>query len=542
MVQPDFRLTDENAEVVAEICRRLDGIPLAIELAAARVRLLPPQALLARLGRRLAVLVGGPRDLPARQQTLRDAIAWSHELLSAEAQDLFRTLAVFEGGFTSEAVAAVAGIGDDLSALQAVAELEEQNLIYAVGTDGAEPRFGMLQTIRDFAREQLECSGEGREVQRRHAEFFLRLAEHADPHLRSGARNPWMEHLSRESDNFRAALQWSQGDPDGAELGLRLAVALTWFWRFREWLAEGRSWLEVMLGRCEGQGAGLSHARALYGTGMLAWYEGDLEAAGQYVEEALALLRTLGDRQWTATTLRLLGLVRMGEGKPAAARPVLEESRALFHEIGDVWGEAMALYRIGLAAAELGDRTARASYEQSLVLFDRIGDNLGMSVALNALAVTAAAEGDDAAALEAVDRGLALARSSPERWDLARLLLNAGTLWLRQGEPVRARSLFAESLGLWRDIGYTAGICLSLAGLADVAVAQGEAGPAGRLYAVAAREYPADGRLLTLAGELDLGRRLEEARNAVDAPAFEAGRGSGERVSLDVVTDEVLGG
>jgi tetratricopeptide (TPR) repeat protein len=488
------------------------------------------------------VLVGGPRDLPARQQTLRDAIAWSYELLTVEAQELFRTLAVFEAGFTPEAVAAVTGIGDDLRALQAVSELEEQNLIYAGSIDEAEPRFGMLQTIRDFAHEELEGAAEPSTVRRRHAEYYVRVAEGADPLLRSGARNPWMARLSRESDNFRAALRWAQNDPGGAELGLRLAVALTWFWRFREWLAEGRSWLELMLGRFEREGSGLLRARALYGTGMLAWYEGDLEAAGRYALEALALLRMLGDREWTATTLRLLGLVRMGEGSPEAARPLLEESRELFHEIGDAWGEAMSLYRIGLAAAEMGDSSARASYEKSLVLFERIGDSLGMSVALNALAVTAAAESDYPAALAAIDRGLTLARSSPERWDLARLLLNAGTLWLRQGEALRASSLFAESLGLWRDIGHTAGTCLSLAGLADVAAAQGEARRAGWLYAVAAGEYPADGRVLTLAGELDLNRRMASARDAVDASEFEAGRVVGESAALDTVIDEVFSG
>jgi predicted ATPase len=539
-VQPDFTLTAGNAADVAEICRRLDGVPLAIELAAARVRILPPAALLARLDRRLAVLVGGQRDLPPRHQTLRDTIAWSYDLLEEGGRRLFRALAVFAGGFTLEAVEAFWNPEDGSDVLQGVAQLEEQNLIHAVTASGEDVRYSMLQTVRDFALERLDEHGETMSIRTRHAELFLRLAEEADPALRGPDRNAWMDRLSRESDNLRAALAWGQTETSGAHLGLRLAVALTWFWRFREWLDEGRSWLEAMLGRPDAAEDGLSQARALYGIGMLAWYQGDLSTAGSHSEQALALLRLQGEKEWMATTLRLLGLVRVGQGDPAAARPLLDESRVLFQEIGDLWGEAMSLYRLGLAASEMRAPSALASYERSLALFERVQDPLGMSVVLNALAVAAVAEGNDARALAVIDRGLTLARASSERWDLARLLLNAGTLWLRQGDDGRARDLFAESLSLWRDIGHMAGMSLGLAGLADVAAARNQSWRAGRLYAVANRVFPPDVPVLTSFGGSDLDQRIEEARKLLDPDVFEEGWTSGQALSLNEAIGEAV--
>ncbi|MBV9279296.1 MAG: tetratricopeptide repeat protein [Chloroflexi bacterium] len=519
-----------------------NGRALLLEQLSGKHRLLPPIALLSRLDRRLAVLVGGPRDLPARQQTLRDTIAWSYDLVDEDERQLFRALAVFEGGFTLEAVEAVGSEGDGKDALQGVGQLEEKSLLQRVSGGSEEARYGMLQTIRDFALERLEAHGESPHVRARHADFFLRLAEEADPHLRSRDRNVWMQRLNRESDNLRAALAWAETETSGRQIGLRLAVALTWFWRFREWLAEGRSWLEAMLARTDGTEGGLVRAKALYGAGMLAWYQGDPDAAAACTEEALAILRLRderADKDWRATTLRLLGLVRMGQGDPAAARPLLEESRMLFHEMGDVWGEAMALYRLGLAAGERGDAAARTYYEGSLALFERVQDSLGISVVLNALAVTAAAEGDQTTALAVIARGLPLARASAERWDLARLLLNAGTLWLRQGDDQQAQDLFAESLSLWRDFGHLPGVALSLAGLADVAAARGEPERAGRLYAVAHKTLPPHAPVLLSAGT-DLDARIAEARQLLDPAAFEDGWRAGQDLSLEEAIDEAI--
>jgi predicted ATPase/transcriptional regulator with XRE-family HTH domain len=531
--QPNFALTTENATAVAEICRRLDGLPLAIELAAARVTLLSPGALLRRLQRPLALLASGPRDLPARQQTLRNMIAWSYDLLDDGEKRLFRRLAVFVGGFTLQAAETVWNETEDLrpqeddDVLDGVASLMEKSLLHraeVAGASGAEVHFVMLETIREYALEQLEASGEIEAVRRRHAAYFLDLAETADPHLRSGGRKIWLERLHRDTDNLRAALAWSAAEPDRIRIGLRLAVALTWFWRFYEWLHEGRSWLNTMLTRLDSTDGSVERARALYGVGMLAWYQGDLDGAADRTEAAVALFHTLDDSAGLATSLRMLGLIRLGQGNPTAARPILEESQALFHEVGDVWGEAMTVYRLGLAAAEVGDPTARTHYEHSLGLFQQLGDALGVAVVLNALAVATEAQGDDETALSLIMEGLPLARQATDRWDLARLLINAGTLWLHRGDDRQAQDLFLESLHLWQEIGHRAGMALCLAGLGGVAAARGHAEQAGRLLGAARTNFPPTAPLVTAASGANVDQRIAAARALLDAGAVAAGQ------------------
>src|SRR5215207_3937537 len=243
-VRPDFMLDDETAPVVAEICRRLDGLPLAIELAAARVRVLPPHSLLARLDRRLPLLTGGPRDAPARQRTLRDAIAWSYDLLEPNEQTLFRRLAVFAGGCTLEAAEAVGNVGGDLDVLGSLEQLVAQSLVRQAEELGLQPWFGMLETIREFALDRLQAAGEGDEAAARHAGFFLALAETAEPHLRSPDEPAWPGRLEAEHDNLRVALAWALPGRDPRS-GARAAAALWRFWVHRGHLAEGRRWLEL---------------------------------------------------------------------------------------------------------------------------------------------------------------------------------------------------------------------------------------------------------------------------------------------------------
>ena len=350
----------------------------------------------------------------------------------------------------------------------------------------------------------------------------------------------WLGRLRRDSDNLRAALSWSERTPGAGPLGLRLAAALTWFWRFFEWLHEGRSWLEAMLARTDGSEESLVRGKALYGVGMLAWYQGDLATAALRTEESVTMFRALDDLPWMATALRLLGLIRMGQGAPAAARPLLDEAHHVFHVVGDTWGEAMTLYRLGLAAAESGDPSARASYEQSLALFRQVGDTLGIAVVLNALAVAAAAHGDEEEALSIIAEGLPLARQATDRWDLARLLNNAGTLWLRRGDDRQARDLFVESLQLWRDIGQRAGLALSLAGLGSVAAARGESERAGRLFGAARGLLPPTDPFVTAASSADLDQRIAEARQRLEPAVFAAGWAAGTALSPDDAVSAAL--
>ncbi|HET6345598.1 MAG TPA: BTAD domain-containing putative transcriptional regulator, partial [Myxococcota bacterium] len=372
---PAFALTPDNAATIVELCQRLDGLPLAIELAAARLSLLTPTALLVRLEHHLPLLSRGARDLPQRQQTLHNTIAWSYNLLEAGEQQLFRRLAVFVGGFTLEAVQTICVFdaggtssspqADDTVALEQVAQLLDKSLVQGHQGTGGEPRFTLLETIREYALEQLEASEEVATVQERHAHYFLRLAEEAEPHLYGPERDSWLERLEREDANLRAALAWSKATQDAVETGLRLAGALSWYWFLHDAVREGRTWLEEMLARTGSTDRSVARGRALLGGGVLAWAEDDFEAASLGAEEALSIVREAGDKQMTAHAEAVLGLVRMSQGNTAAARSLFEESHILSKDLGDIWGEAMTLYYLGTATYRLGDpAAARAHYEE----------------------------------------------------------------------------------------------------------------------------------------------------------------------------------
>src|SRR5215469_6468674 len=408
-VNPDFALTTDNAATIVEICRRLDGLPLALELAAARLSLLTPQALLSRMKHRLPVLTRGARDLPQRQQTLRNTLAWSYDLLDEREQHLFRQLAVFVGSFPLEAVESVwTDEGSSTSSsseegeeegVELIAQLLDKSLIQPSDSVDGEPYFRMLQTIREYALEQLAASGEEEAVKRRHADFYLRLAETAEPHLLYPERAAWLERLERGHDNLRAALAWSSSENGAARAGLRLAGALSWFWYQRGYLREGRTFLEALLARGEQADGSAVRGKALSGVSLLAWAQGDVEVAGEQAEESVALFRALGDPLWLAGALVILGSIQVSQGKLEAARSSLEESRSLFQEQDLTSFGAFVLYHLGRAAFASHDMLeAKTLYQQSLALFREEGDKLGEALALTALGVVAAALGDTAAA------------------------------------------------------------------------------------------------------------------------------------------------
>ncbi|MFQ5794790.1 MAG: BTAD domain-containing putative transcriptional regulator [Candidatus Bipolaricaulia bacterium] len=306
-VKPDFAVTDENAPAVAEICIRLDGLPLAIELAAARIKLLSPQALLARLGNRLKLLTGGARDLPACQQTLRDTIDWSYDLLNTGERTLFERLSVFVGGGTLEAAEAVCIGADNLELkmdiLDGLASLVDKNLLRRKEQADGEPRFLILETIREYGLERLEASGESEAIRRTHADYYLALAEQAEPKLEGPDQRMWLDRLEVEHDNLRAALVWFEQNGE-AEAELRLGGALWGFWHMRGYLSEGRRWLEGALAKGEDRDVSASvRAKALHGAGVLTHEQGDYERATVLYEESLDLRRELGDKPGVAILL-----------------------------------------------------------------------------------------------------------------------------------------------------------------------------------------------------------------------------------------------
>jgi non-specific serine/threonine protein kinase len=393
---PGFAFGAENAAVVGEICRRLGGLPLAVELAAVRTRVLPPDALLARLDRALPVLAGGGRDLPARQQTMRDTIAWSFELLDVDAQILLRRLAVFAGGWTLEGAEAI-GAGGGVEREQILALLEQladQSLVSTSDTPEGTWRCAMLEPIRQYAEECLDGSGEADAIRRRHAELFLDLSERAEAELWGGPNQAtWFGHLESEHDNLRAALRWCV-DAAQAEVAIRLAAALWRFWWVRGHLEEGRRWLESGLAGGPDLPATL-RAKALHGAGFLAFSQRDYERATALLEESLALAREAQDTDRIVVVLSDLGDAARLQGRPVRAVELLEESAALARRLDQMVILAMSLRRLGFIAHATADYTRAASLlETSVTLAREVGDRQGMAWALSVLGRVATEQTD----------------------------------------------------------------------------------------------------------------------------------------------------
>ncbi|MDQ4077920.1 MAG: tetratricopeptide repeat protein [Chloroflexota bacterium] len=478
-VKPSFVLTPDNVDAVAEICRWLDGLPLAIELAAARIKLFAPQALLARFvkaaGGTLHLLTGGARDLPARHQTLRDTIAWSYHLLAPSEQALFRRLGVFVGGATFEAVEAVCNQAGDLEvdALDGLASLLDKSLLQQREQADGEPHFFLLRTIQAYALEQLEASGESQALRQAHAHYYLALSEEAEPHLTGAEQASWLERLELEHDNLRTALRWSEESGD-AELGLRLAGALWRFWMTRGYLSEGRAWLERVLSNQPAEQT-VTRAKALHGLGTLAIAQSDYEVARAHLEESLMIRRMLGDKYGIAVSLNNLGLVALEQGDPSAARPLYEESLALSHELGDREGVAMTLHNVGVVTYAQGDILgARALYEESLALQRQLGNQYGVANSLNNLGLISWEQGRLAEARVLLEECLTISRALGNKPSMAVTLHILGTIAGDQGDYDRARFLLEESLALRQEMGDKHGLADSLEGFAQLMVATGK--------------------------------------------------------------------
>ena len=501
-VEPAFQLNKTNAPAIAEICVCLDGLPLAIELAAARIKLLPPQALLARLSQRLAVLTSGPHDAPARQQTLRNTIAWSYNLLDAQEQRLFRRLSVFVGGCTLEAIEAVYTALETststMSTLDRVAALIDKSILQQTEQEGEQPRLVMLETIREYGLEALQTSGEMEVTRRAHAVYYLQLAEEAEPELKGPQQTMWLERLEREHENLRAVLQWSleqAGDEEATqrkETALRLGAALRRFWLMHGHLSEGRSFLEQALTARHGIVASV-RVKALLAAASLAVFVDDTERAERLCEESLRLCRELGDRAGIAFSLYLLGLLASTTGNPTTARMRTEQALALLREVGDKDGIAWALLNLALVVSDQGEYArARALCEESLAMHKASGDKRGIASSLFRLAwVLFVSQGDHALARSLLEESLTLFRELGDKGNIAQCISLSGRLALSQGDTTAGRSLFEESIMLSREIGSQWGIAESLAMLAQVKASQGDLAAARTLYEES----------LTLAGE-----------------------------------------
>jgi predicted ATPase len=489
-IKPDFQLTSTNARAIAEICVRLDGLPLAIELAAARIRLLPPQALLAHLSQRLPVLTGGARTLPTRQQTMRATLAWSYQLLAPAVQQLFRWLAVFVGGCTLEAIEAVSAAHRSettaVSVLDRVASLVEMSLLQQREQAVGEPRYVMLETIREYGLEVLASTGEIEVARQVHAAYYLALAEEAAPHLLGAEQSKWLSYLEQEHENLRAALNFllerSIGGTEQAERALRLCTALRWFWYIRGDVREGSDFLERALTSSEGLDASL-RGNALYAAAQLVFAQDDYERTRALLAKSLALFRELGDQRGIASSLMDLGSVSLARSQYTRARFLLEEAGELYKELGDSLMRARCLIelaRVCIVQSEYNG--ARPLLEDSLVLVKAVGEQTAYSWVLCLQArLLFVSQGDLAQARSLAEESLVLLRAAGNRWTTAYLLTLLGQIVLRQGEEAQARTLAEESVAILKEIGDRSATAEALLGLARVLAVQGDLDTARRL-------------------------------------------------------------
>jgi predicted ATPase/DNA-binding SARP family transcriptional activator len=544
-VRPDFQVTNANAAAVAELCRRLEGIPLALELAAARVQVISPAQMLAHRERLFDLLVSRRRDLPERHRTLRAAMQWSYELLTPDLQRFFARLSVFRGGWTREAAEQVCmdvweyGCMDETTptrphvhtsippydVLESLAQLREGSLILSEEV-GGETRFRMLEMLREFAGEKL-VSDEVAVLQQRHATFYLALAERTEWETSGADQRAWLDRMDAEHDNLRAALEWSLSQsaecevrsaeseslkseighpssliPHPSEVGLRLSGALWRFWEVRSHFAEGRTWLAQTLKKGSGfrvQGSGdqipepqtqnlkpsllAARAKALNGAGILAWNQSDYAAARALLEESLAIHRALGNQQGVTVALNGLGDVALDQGDYAAARSLYEESLSISRALGDESCIAVALNNLGIVTRLQGDyATSRSLHEESLAISRALGNRSSSAIALGSLGFVAALQGDPTAARPLLEESLSIHRDMGDKGSIAIALNNVGYVVGLQGDPAAARVLLDEALALGKELGDKGLVALSFHRLAFVAQSQGDHAQAGLLY------------------------------------------------------------
>ncbi len=526
-VAPAFDPAPETMPVIAEIVRRVDGLPLAIELAAARTKALPPAALLDRLERQLPVLSGGWRDLPMRQQTMRDTIGWSYDLLDETEQALFRGLSVFAGGFTLDAAEAL--FSENANVFDGIASLIEHSLLQqSAGSDDA-PRYQMLETVREFARDRLDAAQETAAAQRRHAETILAFAEAAEPEITRPNQAEWLSRLDREKDNIRAALDWSIRQSE-IELAARISAGIWLFWRRRGYLTEGRAQLDRIIALAPGPDATEAQCIVRTGAGVLAMYQGDYDRALQQGSIALENWLQRGNQKWIGRTLLCLAIVALYQDDYARARTLGEASLDAFASIDDRWGtgrllthlgmiawvqgrhtegaayyeEAIAqlrqvgdtagifdvLLEIGKGASDQGDLVrARALFEEGLALAASLDDDDGRSAALSELGVVAFRSGDHVRATELLLQATALAQQNGDRRQLAYLAAHLGDVEFALGSIANAAARYAEALSLFLPMGNRVGIAQSLEAIGRCAAAAGELAPAVRLLAASAAMF-----------------------------------------------------
>lgn len=536
-VRPDFQVTKSNAPAIAALCIRLEGIPLAIELAASRAQTLTPAQMLERLGQRFELLATRRTDKDSRHRSLWAAIDWSYHLLTPTQQRFFARLSAFRGGWTLEAAEAVCA---EPSALEYLTQLRERSLITAEEVDEA-MRYRLLETLREYAAERLLDAEEWDTTHHRHVEYFLALAERAEPQLSGAQQAAWLDRLEREHENFRAALAWCCEESEESVSGLRLVGALWRFWMMRNYVSEGREHLTAALAHVRDEGLTAERAKALHGLGVLLWNQSDYRTARGYMEQALALRRELGDRYGIATMLNNLGTLAKDQGDHATARTLLEEGLALRRELGDRHGIAGSLGTLGNVAYDLGDYpTARALYAECLEIFRELGDRWRIAMSLMNLANAVVDMGEREEARAYYTEGLAIYRELGEKWGITNSLQNLSYLAIEERDYLTALSLLKEALTIGRDVGDRRGLAAALERIAIVALETGQPACAAKIFGATHALRQSLGLPYTPTQEIETQRTLQELRERLGSERFAAFRAEGEALSLDAALDSAL--
>jgi predicted ATPase/DNA-binding winged helix-turn-helix (wHTH) protein len=533
-VCPDFAMTAENACAIREICSRLDGLPLAIELAAARSKVLSPSAMLDRLQSRLQLLTGGALDLPERQQTLRKTIDWSHDLLTESERKLFRRLSVFVGGCTLEAAEAVGDTHRDLGIdlLEGLSSLVDKNLVQRVDRVQGDTRFTMLEMIREYAFECLTQSGEHAAARRAHAAYCLVLAEEGNPELSPADRARWLTQCDAEIDNFRSALDWLFETRD-LDWGYRLCIGLFRFWDMREHLSEGRARLESIL-RLAGSGYARERGRVLHFLGALTTAQGDFPAAEYFLEQSLCLYEELGDQWGIATSLNALAIAQRDRGDYPSAERNVERSLACWRLLPDRSAMARCLHNLANLVKVRGDYPrARWALREATRIFEELGDRSGAAWSINQQGDISREQGDLAAARESYQEALLSFRDAGDLWGCARSLTDLGSIDCVQGKHPSAQTAYREAMEIFVKLGHRRGIARAAEGYACLAVAQGQVTRALKLAAAAAHLRELIGAPLPQVDKTKLDQMLLPAWQALSGPEGKAAWAEGSAMDLE---------
>lgn len=542
-ISPEFELTADNGPWVAEICRRLDGMPLAIELAAARVRSLSVQQIAQRLDDRFQLLTGGSRTAPLRQQTLLSTLDWSYALLSEKEQKVLQRLAVFAGGATLDAAEKVCGGGADSSeVLDALSHLVDKSLIKADTSERGESRYRLLETIRQYASEKLQAAGALEESRNAHLEYFLGWAETAEPLLGDVQQLAWLKSYEAEHDNLRAALEWCNADSRHARDGLRLATACAQFWRLRGYLSEGRTRILDALSHAANDERTETRARALFWSASLAYLQSDYPATRLHAEESLALWRELKDAGvGLADTLDLLGELATEEGNYSIAPAFFKEALQIFRELKDLNGIGDMLMQLGWAYMRIGQyESAAAHMSEVLTLFREAGHTSFLGFTLSGLGELAIRQGQFERATEFLEESLTIRRQHGHRWGIGASLGSLGWVALLQHDYASMRASLRESLAIRTEIGDRGGTAWCLEKLAEAKYEEAQFAEAARIFGHAQALRTPIGSVIDPVDQPNYARLISGLQSALGMDAFALAWAEGASAQLDDVIELAL--